>query len=127
MRSPFTSWAAEQDVTEAVEALVTAGVPAAPAVDPRRAFFHRRLNVRGYFEVVDHPTIGTHPVAGWPFRFASVDRWIRWPAPTLGQHNAEVLGEVLGCTDDELAALEADKVIGDWPVGIDRPAKEAKA
>ena len=100
-------------------------MPAAPAVDPRRASLHPPLNGRGYFEVVDHPAIGTHPVAGWPFRFASVERWIRWPAPTLGQHNAEVLQEVLGCTDDELAALEDAKVIGDWPAGIDRPAKES--
>ena len=81
--------------------------------------------MRGYLELVDHPVIGTHPTAGLPYRFASVERWIRSPAPTIGQHNASVLQELLGCTDDELAALEDAKVIGDWPVGIDRPAKES--
>jgi crotonobetainyl-CoA:carnitine CoA-transferase CaiB-like acyl-CoA transferase len=120
----LAAWAAEQDVEEAVDALQTAGVPAAVAIDPRRAFFHPGVNARGYLEPVDHPVIGTNPIAGWPFRFASVDRWIRTPAPTLGQHNADVLGGILGCSVDELAKLEDAKVIGDWPVGIDRPAKE---
>jgi len=33
-------------------------------------------------------------------------------APTLGQHNHEVLGEVLGLGADEIARLEAAEVIG---------------
>ena len=33
------------------------------------------------------------------------------PAPLLGQHNHEVLAE-LGLTDDEIAELEAEGVIG---------------
>jgi hypothetical protein len=33
-------------------------------------------------------------------------------APTLGQHNHEVLHDLLGLTDDEIAALERDEVIG---------------
>ena len=53
-----------------------------------------------------------------------VDFLRRLSSMLTGGRNAEVLQEVLGCTDDELAALEDAKVIGDWPVGIDRPAKE---
>jgi hypothetical protein len=37
---------------------------------------------------------------------------VRWPSPTLGQFNAEVLGELAGADAAELARLEAAGVIG---------------
>ena len=52
-----------------------------------------------------------------PFRFASVDHWLERAAPVLGQHNAEVLAE-LGYGPEEIEALTAEKVIGDWPEDV---------
>ena len=65
------AWAAPLDLDKAVDALVAAGVPAAPATDPRRAQRPSAAVARGYYETVDHPVVGTQPVAGLPFR---VDR-----------------------------------------------------
>ena len=45
-------------------------------------------------------------------RFSFTDVQHRGPAPTLGQHNHEVLSE-LGLSDADIAALERDGVIGD--------------
>lgn len=36
-------------------------------------------------------------------------------SPTLGQHNSEILKRLLGLSDDELAKLEADAIIGTEP------------
>jgi crotonobetainyl-CoA:carnitine CoA-transferase CaiB-like acyl-CoA transferase len=70
--------------------------------------------------MVEHPVVGTHPTPTLPFRYASADHWVRMPAPTLGQHNREILGGLLGHSDEELAKFEQDNIIGDWPMGVER-------
>ena len=68
-------------------------------------------------EEVDHPVVGRHPIAGPPFRYATVDHWQRRPTPTMGEHNREVLGD-LGLADAEIDQLEAEGVIGYKPTGL---------
>jgi crotonobetainyl-CoA:carnitine CoA-transferase CaiB-like acyl-CoA transferase len=111
-------WAAERDLEPTVAELVAAGVPAAPVVDPRTTYRHPQLAARGFYEELTHPVVGTHPVCAPPFRFASVERWLRSPAPTLGEHSREVLGGLLGLTAAELDELEAAQVIGTRPTGL---------
>jgi crotonobetainyl-CoA:carnitine CoA-transferase CaiB-like acyl-CoA transferase len=110
-------WAATQPLADAVDALLAVGVPAGAATDPRRGRDHPQMSVTGYFEQVAHPVAGTHATPTAPFRFRSIDTWVTSYAPTLGEHNAEVLGE-LGLGPDDLARLEADGVIGTRPVGV---------
>ncbi|MEX1218247.1 MAG: CoA transferase [Acidimicrobiales bacterium] len=112
------NWAVSINVDVAVELLIAAGVPASATRDNRRSSGHPQNIERGYCEMVDHPVVGTHPTPTLPFRYASVDRWVRMPAPTLGQHNREILGTLLGHSDTELAELEQNGVIGSWPIGL---------
>ncbi|MEE2679016.1 MAG: CoA transferase [Myxococcota bacterium] len=111
-------WIAERDRAELVETLLAAGVPAAPVADPRGCRHNPQMVARGFFEAVDHPVVGNILVPTLPFRYASVERWTRFPAPTLGQHNREVLGRLLGLDGAELDRLEAAGVIGDQLVGL---------
>ena len=111
-------WAIGQSLDAAVELLLAHGVPAAAAFDPRILSFHPQLEARGLFESVDHPELGVHPSPGLPYRFASVDHWLHRATPTLGQDNHDVLRRVLGLSDDEIAQLEADEVIGTRPKGL---------
>ena len=103
-----------------VDQLVAAGVPAASVINPRDVARHPQLRERKFFESLDHPVVGRHELPSVPFRFASRGDagWLRRPAPTVGEHNDEVLRDVLGLTDDELARLRADAVIGERPVGL---------
>jgi crotonobetainyl-CoA:carnitine CoA-transferase CaiB-like acyl-CoA transferase len=106
------AWARDKDVDAVVEELIKRGVPAGRASDPRTTDSHVQLQALGFFEVVDHPVVGRHPVSNLPFRYESVKTWIRRPAPLLGQHNAEILTEDLGYSEEKIAELEDEKVIG---------------
>ena len=108
-------FAAGQPRDALVARLLAVGVPAAPVADPRAASLCPQHAARGFFEEVEHPVVGVQPMPTVPFRYASVERWIRSPAPTLGQHNRDVLAGLLGLSEDEIAALEADRVIGTRP------------
>ena len=108
---------AVRDLRKSVEELLAAGVPAACIVDPRALTDHPQLVARHFMERIDHPVVGPQSTMGAPFRFASVDRWLRRPAPPLGQHNHEILAE-LGYAPGEIEQLEAEKVIGHRPEGV---------
>ena len=107
-------WAATIDLANAVTTLIDAGVPAAPAFDPRLVHTNPQFAARRYFEVVDHPVAGSLETPTLPFRYTSRDHWIDRPAPMLGQHNAEVL-ESIGCTRAEIEAFTAAGTIGTAP------------
>jgi crotonobetainyl-CoA:carnitine CoA-transferase CaiB-like acyl-CoA transferase len=87
-------WAAGQDADQLAERLVAAGVAAAAVVVPRDMVHNPQLRHRRFFEVEDHPVAGRHEVPSFPVRFAHVDAWYRRHAPTLGEHNDEVLTEL---------------------------------
>jgi len=111
------AWASDRSLDDALDELVTAGVPAARLADPRLVHAHPHFIARGFFEDTPHPVVGSLPLPGMPFRMTGRERWIEAPAPTMGQHNAEVLGGMLGVSEVEMARLTAAGVIGDRPVG----------
>jgi crotonobetainyl-CoA:carnitine CoA-transferase CaiB-like acyl-CoA transferase len=112
------AWCSVHEREALVEQLLAAGVPAAPVADPRDASACPQHRARGFFEEIEHPVLGRHPVPSVPFRYRrSVSRWLRAPAPTLGQHNHEILGGWLGLAPAELDRLERAGVIGTRPAG----------
>ena len=112
----LAKWAVEQDVEQAAETLIAAGVPAAVVIAARDVVHNEQLRHRRLFETRTHPVTGDHPLPGVPFRFAGVDGWLQRPAPRVGEHNDEVFA-ALGLSPDELGALRASGVIGERPTG----------
>jgi crotonobetainyl-CoA:carnitine CoA-transferase CaiB-like acyl-CoA transferase len=107
---------ADRDLDDLVQQLATAGVPAAPVLGPLAVLDLEPLQARGFVEQIDGPVVGRHPVLGVPFRFASwPGPWFESPAPTLGQHNRDVLAGLLGLDEATIAELAAAKVIGERP------------
>ncbi len=95
----------------------SAGVDAEAVVHSYDVDLDEQMNARGYWEEVAHPIVGPKRFPAWPMRFASrTAPWFRRPAPLLGQHNDEVLGS-LGITEEELAVLAEEGIIGTRPAG----------
>jgi crotonobetainyl-CoA:carnitine CoA-transferase CaiB-like acyl-CoA transferase len=112
------AWSRERDPSDAAELLVAHGVPAAAGRDPRLMYEHPQLHARGYYESIEHPVVGELLTPTWPFRFRSVDHWIRTPAPTLGQHNHEILVDDLGVDEATYEDLVERQIVGDRPLGV---------
>ena len=65
---------------------------------------------REFFSEVDHPATGPLLYPGLPLRFGTERPPLR-RAPLLGEHNAEVYGELLGCSAADLARMRGAGVI----------------
>jgi crotonobetainyl-CoA:carnitine CoA-transferase CaiB-like acyl-CoA transferase len=109
----LTAWLGARPVDEAVATLTRVGVPAARVLTVPAMFEDPQLRARGYYVTLDHPRTGRRRYPGWPMRFSTTAGQHRWGAPTLGQHNDEILGGELGLDASELASLRAAGVIGD--------------
>ena len=74
-------------------------------------FSDPQIKHRGHFVFLDHPEIGHHAIDGNPFTLSESPAKYHRPAPLLGQHTAYVLRELLGISDAEIKALEAEGVL----------------
>ncbi|MEV6481802.1 CoA transferase [Streptomyces sp. NPDC051576] len=111
----LTAWCRRRGADEIVDHLWDAGVPVGKVMQPHRQAELPQVRFRGFFEELDHPVGGRARYSTMPVRFSlGPDRRHVRPAPLLGQHNHELLAE-LGLTEREIAALEADGVVGRAP------------
>jgi len=107
----LAEFCAGRDATELSDLLASVGVPAAVVISARDVVHNPQLQHRRVFEPEDHPVTGAANLPTMPFRFASIDQWTTRPSPTLGQHNDEVLGDLLGA--DAVADLRRAGVVGE--------------
>ena len=63
------------------------------------------------FSLVDQPDIGRYLVPGQPMSFSAIERKPAVPAPRLGQHTNEILGDLLGLSDGEIGKLHDQGVV----------------
>jgi len=96
---------------EWVELLEAAGVPNGPINDIAQVFDEPQVKARGVRIELEHPVAGKLPMVASPMRFSSTPLEYRRAPPLLGQHTDEVLRELLGRSDTEIAKLRADGVL----------------
>ncbi|WP_149537380.1 CaiB/BaiF CoA transferase family protein [Siccirubricoccus phaeus] len=86
--------------------LEQADLPVTPVHTLESIFEDPHLLATGFFSTEEHPSEGPVTRMAVPMRFSSGEPSPRRPAPRLGEHGVEILGEA-GMTEAEIAALIA--------------------
>jgi len=97
--------------SEWVDALLAAGVPAAPILDYSEALSSEQAVAREMVLKIQHPVEGETHALGFPVKLGGTPQQVRHPAPLLGQHTEQVLGEI-GMTPATIEALRQSGAFG---------------
>ncbi|MEP6871117.1 MAG: CoA transferase [Anaerolineaceae bacterium] len=101
-----------QDRYAVMELLQRAGVPAGVVQRSSDLINDPQMAHRRFYHPMTHPEMGEVPYEGHMFNIRGYESGPRFPAPCLGEHTVEVLMEVLGLSDDDLAEAMASGAVG---------------
>jgi len=96
---------------EWVGVLEAAGVPCGPINDLKAVFEEPQVQARGMLKRLPHASAGEVPQVVSPMKFSATPLEFASAPPVLGQHTDEVLREVLGRSEAQIAALRAAQAI----------------
>jgi crotonobetainyl-CoA:carnitine CoA-transferase CaiB-like acyl-CoA transferase len=100
------------DVPSAVAHMERFNVPVAPVLSVEDTLSYPHLRERGTVRTISDPTHdGEFDVPGFPLKFSEFPEELPLTAPTLGQHNEEVLTRYLGRTAADVQKLREAGVL----------------
>jgi crotonobetainyl-CoA:carnitine CoA-transferase CaiB-like acyl-CoA transferase len=126
IEAAVSAWTSARDPEAAMNALQAAGIAAGVARLPIELLQDPQLHARGFIQQVDRAFIGAHPQPSMPFRETEKPYPIRSAPPTLGEHNREILGGVLGLSDADIDQLTREGIIGTEMLMEEQLVKEKK-
>ncbi|MES2757254.1 MAG: CaiB/BaiF CoA-transferase family protein [Pseudomonadota bacterium] len=96
---------------EWIATLEAVGVPCGPINDIGEVFDNPQVKARGIAVEMAHPSAGKVTLVRSPMKLSATPAAADRPPPLLGQHTDEVLRDVLGRSDEDIAALRARGVV----------------
>lgn len=103
----INAWFKARTKAEATDKLLSAGLPVGPVQTAQEVFDDPHVAARKLLIDVPDPILGSVRLVGPVAKMSGNGDPITGPAPLLGQHNAQVLKELLGYTDEQVAQLKA--------------------
>ena len=91
--------------------LEAVGVPCGPINDLHDVFENPQVKARGVAIDMPHPTAGSVKLVRSPMKLSATPTSLDRAPPLLGQHTDEVLREILGRSEEQIAALKAKGVV----------------
>jgi crotonobetainyl-CoA:carnitine CoA-transferase CaiB-like acyl-CoA transferase len=112
LETAIAAWTHTRSADHAMRRLQEAGIAAGTVRPPYDLLTDPHLLERGFWTWTDRPFVDSHPHPAPAYRWNGQSFPVKCPAPTLGQHNEEVLRECLDLSPSELARLSQAGVIG---------------
>lgn len=103
--------AGQRDCDALIRRLEEAGLSCAPVQTLREALTGPFARERELLTDVDDRRGGTRPIVRLPYRFSHSAMGTLTPAPRRGEHNREILAEVLGLKEERIRELESSGVL----------------
>jgi len=94
-----------------LEHLEREGIPSGPINTVADMAHDPQVNAREMIQEVMDPVAGLMHMAGIPIKLSDTPGAVVGPAPALGQHTEEVLGELLGLSAEKVAGLRERGVV----------------
>ena len=94
-----------------MEKLQKQQVAAMPAFDAVELLEDPHLHDRKFFEVFEHPVVGSFYTPRPPWLLSETPSRITGHAPLLGEHNNYVFGELLGMSQQEIDDLTEQEIL----------------
>lgn len=111
------AWTQTWDKLALMSDLQQRGVPAGAVMNAPEFMADPHLRERGFFATLGADHIEAIPYPGTPV-LMNGERGKDWcAAPKLGEHNREVLGELLGLSADDVERLTNDGILAQRPPG----------
>ncbi|KAL8709395.1 MAG: hypothetical protein Q9225_007455 [Loekoesia sp. 1 TL-2023] len=94
-----------------LDLLNESGMPYAAVNDIQATLNHEHVLARDMVKEVEHPTCGPMKMVNTPVKYSHSEPSIRSAPPTLGQHTNEILGDILGMSETDIADLRNSGVV----------------
>ena len=111
LRELITRWTQTMAQDDAIEQLLSRGIPAAPVWDLGQLAKSNHVSARNLVVQGQHESLGKIPMVPQPVRFSGTPARKDFQSPRLGQHTEAVLKSHAGLSDEDIAALRAAKSI----------------
>ncbi|MDN4524208.1 CaiB/BaiF CoA transferase family protein [Fictibacillus fluitans] len=105
-------WTKTLDAKESLAILDKKGVPSGLIYTAKEVLEDPQYKEREMIVNVEHPILGEFPMPGVVPKLSRTPGKVKYPgAETMGKHNREIYGELLGYSEDKLTELQERQVI----------------
>jgi crotonobetainyl-CoA:carnitine CoA-transferase CaiB-like acyl-CoA transferase len=107
----LSAWTRRRSAHVAMNELAAWGIPAGAVQSSKDLANDAQYAYRKFHRVHHHPEMGTVPYTGTQFRIAGYESGPYACAPMFGEHNYQVLTEIVGLSEDEVAELISQSAV----------------
>ena len=104
-------WTEDKDAHALMAKLQDSGIPAGVVQSQADLWEDPQLQHRGFFQWLDHAECGPMPYDGLAYHLSETPGALRMPQALIGQHNEDILKEILDLDDDAISDLVVSGVL----------------